>query len=210
MSQSCSSSKLSFTAGPIEQQLLKSFEVDSPRLSPQERQRRRTAFTNFRSLYHRKCDLTGASIISMYRDNAPFPVYDSEAWWTDRWSAQDYALEYDPTRPFLLQWNELFHKTVSYLTDKDSNDELIYIKYKRYQAISGLNKEVQDKYYENAETVSKSLAFIMKTQLIKRLESSFYAFKNSLGNFQTASDRMIKMLESYHVNGKVFIAPDSN
>lgn len=102
--------------------------------------------------------------------------------------------------------NELFHKTVSYLTDKDSNDELIYIKYKRYQAISGLNKEVQDKYYENAETVSKSLAFIMKTQLIKRLESSFYAFKNSLSNFQVATDRMIAMFE----NNKVFIAPDTN
>ncbi len=102
--------------------------------------------------------------------------------------------------------NELFYKTVSYLTDKDSNDELIYIKYKRYQAISGLNKEVQDMYYENAETVSKSLAFIMKTQLIKRLESSFYAFKKSLGNFQTATDRMIKMFE----NNKVFIAPDAN
>jgi ferritin len=66
--------------------------------------------------------------------------------------------------------------------------------------------EIQDKYYENAETVSKSLAFIMKTQLIKRLESSFYAFKKSLGNFQTATDRMIEMFE----NNKVFIAPDTN
>ncbi|MEN9549178.1 MAG: hypothetical protein RIR12_1769 [Bacteroidota bacterium] len=106
--------------------------------------------------------------------------------------------------------NELFHKTVSYLTDKDSNDELIYIKYKRYQAISGLKKEVQDKYYENAETVSKSLAFIMKTQLIKRLESSFYAFKNSLTNFQLATNRMISMFESDSGNGKIFIAPDTN
>jgi ferritin len=66
--------------------------------------------------------------------------------------------------------------------------------------------EIQNKYYENAETVSKSLAFIMKTQLIKRLESSFYAFKKSLGNFQTATDRMIEMFE----NNKVFIAPDTN
>ncbi|TXI80339.1 MAG: helicase, partial [Crocinitomicaceae bacterium] len=72
--------------------------------------------------------------------------------------------------------------------------------------IAGLKQEIQDKYYENAETVSKSLAFIMKTQLIKRLESSFYAFKKSLGNFQTATDRMIEMFE----NNKVFIAPDTN
>jgi len=96
--------------------------------------------------------------------------------------------------------NMLFHKTVFYLTDEDK------LKYSRYQAIAGLNLEIQDKYYENAETVSKSLAFIMKTQLIKRLESSFYAFKKSLGNFQTATDRMITMFE----NDKIFIAPDTN
>lgn len=100
--------------------------------------------------------------------------------------------------------NELFHKTVFYLTDEDK------LKYSRYQAIAGLKQEIQDKYYENAETVSKSLAFIMKTQLIKRLESSFYAFKKSLSNFQTATDRIIKMFESDDGKGKVFIAPDSN
>jgi superfamily II DNA/RNA helicase len=102
--------------------------------------------------------------------------------------------------------NKLFHKTVSYLTDKDSDNVLTFIKYKRYQAISGLIEDVQNKYYENAETVSKSLAFIMKTQLIKRLESSFYAFKKSLVNFQIATDRMIKMFEK----DKIFIAPDTN
>ncbi len=46
----------------------------------------------------------------------------------------------------------------------------------------------------------------MKTQLIKRLESSFYAFKKSLSNLQTATDRMIEMFE----NNKIFIAPDGD
>lgn len=98
------------------------------------------------------------------------------------------------------QLNQLFHKTVFYLTDEDK------LKYSRYQVIGGLNPEIQSKYYENAETVSKSLAFIMKTQLIKRLESSFYAFKKSLGNFQKATDRLITMFE----NDQIFIAPDTN
>ncbi|MDD1414632.1 phospholipase D-like domain-containing protein [Dolichospermum sp. ST_con] len=96
--------------------------------------------------------------------------------------------------------NELFHKTVICLTGKEQ------ITYSRYQAIAGLNPEIQSKYYENAETVSKSLAFIMKTQLVKRLESSFYAFKKSLTNFQQATDRMITMF----ANDKIFIAPDTN
>lgn len=99
-----------------------------------------------------------------------------------------------------IQLNELFYKTVSYLTDSDK------LKYNRYQAIFGLKQEVQDKYYENAETVSKSLAFIMKTQLVKRLESSFYAFKMSLSAFKKATDRMILMF----ANDKVYIAPDTD
>jgi len=96
--------------------------------------------------------------------------------------------------------NELFYKTVFYLTDADK------LTYARYQAIAGLKQEIQEKYYENAERVSKSLAFIMKTQLVKRLESSFYAFKKSLANFQKATDRMIEMFN----NNKVFIAPDTD
>ncbi|MBL0333750.1 MAG: helicase, partial [Chlorobi bacterium] len=94
--------------------------------------------------------------------------------------------------------NELFHKTVFYLTDEDK------LKYSRYQAIAGLKQDIQDNDYENAETVSKSLAFIMKTQLIKRLESSFYAFKKSLGNFQTATDRMIAMFENNKDKGAYY------
>ena len=96
--------------------------------------------------------------------------------------------------------NTLFHTTVFYLTNENK------LSYSRYQAIAGLHSDIQKKYYENAETVSKSLAFIMKTQLVKRLESSFDAFRNSLRNFQKATDRMIVMFE----NDKVFIAPDTN
>lgn len=96
--------------------------------------------------------------------------------------------------------NELFYKTVSYLTEEDK------LTYYRYQAIAFLKPEIQNKYYENAETVSKSLAFIMKTLLIKRLESSFHAFKSSLNSFQKANDRMISMVE----RDKVFIAPDAD
>ncbi|MBN1618663.1 DEAD/DEAH box helicase family protein [Candidatus Dojkabacteria bacterium] len=99
-----------------------------------------------------------------------------------------------------IKLNELFYKTVFYLTDADK------LKYNRYQAIFGLKQEVQDKYYENAETVSKSLAFIMKTQLIKRLESSFFAFKTSLTAFNKATDRMIQMFEK----DKIYIAPDTD
>jgi superfamily II DNA/RNA helicase len=74
----------------------------------------------------------------------------------------------------------------------------------RYQAIAYLTAEANDGIYQNAETISRSLASIMHNQLIKRLESSFYAFKKSLNKITTSTLQMIEMYE----RDNVFIAPD--
>lgn len=95
--------------------------------------------------------------------------------------------------------SKLFYHTIFYLTDEDK------IKYYRYQAIRFLKKKIQEDFgYEKATLVSKSLAGIMKTLMVKRLESSFAAFKKSLQNLLKSTVRMIEMFES----DKVFIAPD--
>ncbi len=95
----------------------------------------------------------------------------------------------------------LFDHTVKMLIDKTEG-----LKYSRYQAIAGLLPEIQDMYYEQAERVSKSLAFIMKNSLVKRLESSFEAFRITLNRFRLANERMIQMFK----NGNIYIAPDLN
>ncbi len=76
--------------------------------------------------------------------------------------------------------------------------------YARYQAIAYLKPEASNGLYDNAELISRSLAGIRKNGLVKRLESSFYAFKISVENFRQANQNMIDMWE----NDKVFIAPD--
>lgn len=93
--------------------------------------------------------------------------------------------------------NVLFKKTVDFLTED--------IHYYRYQAIRFLTAAKQEECgYTQAELVSRSLAGIMKTLMVKRLESSFYAFRISLMNLKTATARMIEMFD----NEKVLIAPD--
>ena len=76
--------------------------------------------------------------------------------------------------------------------------------YARYQAIAYLKPEVSNGLYDNAELISRSLAGIRKNGLVKRLESSFYAFQVSLGNFRQANQNMLDMFN----RDKVFIAPD--
>lgn len=56
--------------------------------------------------------------------------------------------------------------------------------YARYQAIAYLKPEAANGLYDNAELISHSLAGIRKNGLVKRLESSFYAFQVSLDNFR--------------------------
>ena len=91
---------------------------------------------------------------------------------------------------------DLFEKAMLILT-KD-------LTYARYQAIAYLKSDVAEGLYDNAETISRSLAGIRKNGLVKRLESSFYAFQVSIENFRQANQNMIDMF----ANDKVFIAPD--
>lgn len=91
---------------------------------------------------------------------------------------------------------DLFEKAMVTLTKE--------LTYARYQAIAYLKPEISNGLYDNAETISRSLAGIRKNGLVKRLESSFKAFQVSINNFLQANQNMIDMFE----NDKVFIAPD--
>ena len=90
----------------------------------------------------------------------------------------------------------LFEKAM-HILDKE-------LTYARYQAIAYLKPEASNGLYDNAELISRSLAGIRKNGMVKRLESSFYAFKISVENFRQANENMIDMWE----NDKIFIAPD--
>ena len=76
--------------------------------------------------------------------------------------------------------------------------------YARYQAIAYLKPDAAPGLYDNAELISRSLAGIRKNGLVKRLESSFFAFRKSLDNFRQANENMLTMWE----NDRIFIAPD--
>lgn len=92
---------------------------------------------------------------------------------------------------------ELYDRTIDILDNK--------LTYNRYRAIGQL-KPAKKKKYLNADRISAQLANIMKTLLVKRLDSSFHAFTNSLLRFRDATGAMISMFEK----GSIYIAPNLN
>ena len=49
--------------------------------------------------------------MSMYPPEDKIKVYCPKCWWSDDWDGTEYAMDYDPARPFLEQVKELSEKT---------------------------------------------------------------------------------------------------
>ena len=111
MQKTCQTCKKDFG---IEQEDLNFYEkikVPPPTFCPKCRLARKLVWRNERSLYKRACDLCERNIISMFKPDAPFPVYCHECWWGDKWNPLDYGRDYDFNVPFFKQFSEL-QKTV--------------------------------------------------------------------------------------------------
>lgn len=94
--------------------------------------------------------------------------------------------------------DSLYDKTILYLSHPTKG-----LSYNRYQAIKYLKPHKKSKY-QKADMISTQLAFIMKTLLVKRIDSSFYAFKQSLNRFSAATNAMVTMFD----NDRIYIAPN--
>lgn len=106
--RSCQNCKNDFTIEPDDFSFYEKIKVPPPTFCPECRSIRRMSFTNERVLYKRKCDLTGENIFSMYGENTNFPVYETTAWYSDKWDPYSYGIELDLSKPFLSQLKELY------------------------------------------------------------------------------------------------------
>jgi len=100
----------------------------------------------------------------------------------------------DP-KPILYQLNEeeneIFMKTVKLLTKE--------LTYARYTPLLYLKSKITPL----EEQSQRNLGGFMKVLLVKRLESSFYAFRKSIGRFIESYEKFIKI---YKEEGKVFVS----
>ena len=100
--------------------------------------------------------------------------------------------------PLESRLNKLYDETIRLIQDKKDG-----LQYMRYRAIEFMKSE-HAKDYQRPEFISSLLARIMKSLLIKRLDSSFYAFHCTLQRFVKASDAMLNMV----ANNRIIIAPN--
>lgn len=93
----------------------------------------------------------------------------------------------------------LYEETLQDIVSSDKKGLL----YMRYRAIEFLNPEHQVDY-QRPEHIALQLTAIMRTLLVKRMDSSFHAFHKTVQRFIEGSSAMLKMVD----NNQIIIASD--
>lgn len=108
--KSCQNCKKEFTIESEDFDFYTKIKVPAPTFCPECRLQRRLAFFNLIHLYKNTCGLCKKDTISVYSPDSGYIVYCPKCWWSDRWDPLSYGREYDFSRNFFEQFNELMHE----------------------------------------------------------------------------------------------------
>jgi hypothetical protein len=149
----------------------KKIAIPQPTLCPQCRYQRRAVWRTELHLFRRQSSKSGKPLLSYFPPEAPYQVYSVDEWWADDWNPLDYGQDFDFTRPFFEQFNELIQKVPLKERSVLNNQNCDYINCASYckncYLIAGANYN-EDCYYGNYINYSKNsvdCAFIDKCEL---------------------------------------------
>lgn len=106
----CQNCKEEFVIEPNDFGFYEKVKVPPPTFCPPCRMQRRYAWRNIMSLYNSKCELCDKSVITLYAPDSGITIYCNKCWWSDKWDPKSYGMDYDFSKPFFTQFNELMHK----------------------------------------------------------------------------------------------------
>ncbi len=106
----CQNCKSEFVIEPEDFDFYKKMSVPPPTWCPECRLVRRLVWRNERSLHKRICELCKKTTLAVYSEQVPIKVYCNECWWSDKWDALKYGVDFDPSQPFLEQLFDLMHR----------------------------------------------------------------------------------------------------
>jgi hypothetical protein len=133
-------------------------QTPEPTLCPPCREQRRMAFRNEMALFKRQCDLCNKDMISVHDTNTSYPVFCNDCWWSDKWDPTDYDQDYDFSRPFFNQFQELTSKVPKAGFMQLSNENCDYnslLAYSKNTYMSPGGYFLEDCYYCRKSQYSK-------------------------------------------------------
>jgi hypothetical protein len=157
--KTCLGCQRGFEVTPEDRTTYARLDVPDPTLCPACRHQRRCSWRNEDKLYHRKCDLSGKQIVSIYSPDKPYPVYAQEEYWSDRWNALDYGQELDVKIPFFPQFERLLKRVprLAIVNKQSENSDFCNFSFanKNCYLTFGSHSE-EDSYYGHYSTKNKN------------------------------------------------------
>ena len=139
------------------------FEIPPPTFCYECRLQRRLMRRNERALYGAECGLCHKKIISAFAPNSGITSYCNKCWYGDGWEPLDYGIEYDESKPFFEQFNELYKSVPQIALQGDDGISSVNCEYcqdnalsKNCYLISGC-WHVEDSMYSHETDYSKKM-----------------------------------------------------
>ncbi|MCX6807386.1 MAG: hypothetical protein NTZ80_01065 [Patescibacteria group bacterium] len=103
----------------------KKYQISLPTLCPECRLLRKQIWRNEFQYYNRQCDSCHKKILSLYPQDAIFPVYCHKCWWGESWNPLDLGRDFDFNQPFFAQFDTLQNQVpkLSMVNDNGVNSE---------------------------------------------------------------------------------------
>ena len=105
--KNCQNCKKDFIIEPDDFLFYEKIKVPPPTFCPECRLVRRMATFNIRNLYNRKCDNCGEKTVSIFNSNSLYKVWCFNCYFSDKFDAQSYVLDYDFSVDFFTQYEKL-------------------------------------------------------------------------------------------------------
>lgn len=112
--KNCQNCKQDFVIEPEDFNFYEKIKVPPPTFCYLCRAQRRMAFRNERKLFKVKNYLTGKEIFSTYPEESERKIMTREEWFKDNWDAMEYGVDYDFSKSFFEQLEELAKKVPVY------------------------------------------------------------------------------------------------
>lgn len=106
----CTNCKKKFEILPDDKKLYEKCNIAEPSECFDCRQQHLMMFVNHTTLYKRRCDATGETIISNYAPNTKYKIFKIQYYASDAWDAENYGRNFDFERPFFEQYHELLQE----------------------------------------------------------------------------------------------------